>query len=223
MLSFRTVRLFRCTLLFLCLALGNIIGERTASADEDEASFHAQVQVGQSSIGDPEAAEITDTAAFLGVGARATYATSNWYAYEVHATWSQLARSARFELQDGTSVLRQLSWLRVDTGITARLGARFIPTLQATIGVQARFGGDSIRDYNEWAAQADDSYVTLDLVGTLGAGFDYRFAGPGDHWVLGGLVMAQRGLLSTGPQFEAKAVMLHVAYYFPWFPGYDYD
>jgi hypothetical protein len=222
-LAFQPMRSSRRSvpLLLMCLSLGSLAGERAASADEEEASFHAQLHVGRALLGDPETAEITDTAEFLGVGARATYATSDWYAYEIHATWNQLGRSARFEQQDGTSLIRPMRWLRVDTGITARLGAQFIPTLHAAIGVQSRFGGDSIRDYNAWAGQADDAYVTLDLIGTLGAGFDYRFTGPGDHWVVGGLVTLQRALLSTGPRYEAKAVMFHVAYYIQWVPGSD--
>jgi hypothetical protein len=60
---------------------------------------------------------------------------------------------------------------------------------------------------------ADDDPATLDRVATLGAGFDWRPPGEGDHRVLGGMVTAQRALLSTGPQFEAGAVLVHAVYY----------
>jgi hypothetical protein len=75
--------MFRCRLLMAFLALAAIsIPERVAHADEDEASFHSQLQLGQATLGDRGMSDATDTMTMLGVGARATYATNNWYAYE---------------------------------------------------------------------------------------------------------------------------------------------
>jgi hypothetical protein len=201
--------------LFLCAALGIALGARPASADEAETSFHAQLHLGLATFGDPGLPDATDTAGFVGFGARATYATNDWYAYEAHLTWGQLApRAAEFVVDEQSRFVRPLSWLRLDTGITARLGVQYIPTLHAALGVQTRFGGDAFVSYPSWSFQDEDSYVTLDLVGTLGAGFDWRPPGPGDHWVAGALAMVQRALWTTGPRYEARAVMFHVAYYF---------
>ena len=201
-------------ILLFCTVIGIVAGERVAWADRDETSFHAQLQLGQATFGDPVRDDLSDAAGFLGVGARGTYATNNWYAYEAHLTWGQLTRSAEFALSDGGTMFRKLGWLRVDTGITARLGVEYVPTLHAALGVQSRFGGEAISAYPSWTGVDDDAYMTLDLMGTVGAGFDWRPPGDGDHWVFGGLVMLQRALLSTGPRYEAMSVMLHVAYYY---------
>lgn len=209
----RTVSVFGFRALLLCAAVAITTGEQTARADADETSLHAEIQLGRATFGDPALDEATDTAGFMGVGARATYATNDWYAYEAHLNWGQLVRSAEFTQEDGGALFRRLGWLRLDTGITARLGAQYIPTLHAALGVQSRFGGAATVSYPNWTLR-DDDYVTLDLVSTLGAGFDWRRAGDGDHWVFGGLVMWQRALLTTGTSYEAASVMFHVAYYF---------
>jgi hypothetical protein len=207
-------------LLIACMVVG-WVAKKTAHADADEASLHAQVHFGLARVGDPVAGDETDTADFLGIGVRATYARSDWFAYELHATWNQLGRSALYDVPDQPLMIRRLSWARLDAGVTGRFGVEYIPTLHAAVGVQGRFGGEALIDVGPWAALADDAYATFDLVGSVGAGFDWRTPGEGDHWVLGGMVTVQRALLSTGPRFEAGAVLVHAAYYFSWFPGYD--
>ena len=42
--------------------------------------------------------------------------------------------------------------------------------------------------FQSWTYESD-GYVTFDVVGTLGLGFDWRPPGDGDHWVFGVLTM----------------------------------
>lgn len=217
LLACSTVRVawYRLPLL-ACVALSNAASIGAAHADEAEMSFHAQLQLGLAEFGDPADVEpMTDGAGFLGIGARGSYAIHDWYAFEAHLSWGQLTPGpARFTLQDGSTLVRSLSWLRLDGGITARLGVEYIPTLHAALGVQSRFGGDAFVSYPVWDIPGGDSYVTFDLMSTFGAGFDWRPPGDGDHWVVGGLAALQRALWTTGPPYDAMSMMVHVAYYF---------
>lgn len=212
----RRVTGVRVLRLLPCIAALVAAGAGAVHADENELSLHAELQLGRAAFGDPAMVqETTERAGFLGIGARATYAIHDWYAFEAHLTWGQLTPGpARFTRPDGTSFARTLSWLRLDGGITARLGVEYIPTLHAAVGAQSRFGGEAIVSYPVWDVPDDDGYVSFDLMGTLGAGFDWRPPGDGDHWVVGGLAMVQRALVSTGPSYEAMSLMVHVAYYF---------
>jgi hypothetical protein len=111
-----------------------------AHADKDEASLHAHVQFGRATMGDLYAPDRTDAAPFLGVGARATYAISNWYAFEGSLWLAELVEPARHSIETRTGKERHwdTTWVQANLGVTARLGVRFIPTLHAALGVQGR-------------------------------------------------------------------------------------
>jgi hypothetical protein len=190
---------------------------RSAHADEDELSFHTQVYYGFAAVGDEDASEATDTVDYLGVGARATYATNNWYAYELHLSFNQPARSVEFTSDENNPVFRRMSWARLDAGVTARLGVRWIPTLHASVGAQPRFMGEGRVIEMGWTRPAD-AHIGIDLVGTVGAGFDYRHPSMGDHWVVGVSVMAQHSIVSSVSTYRAVTAMMHVGYYRYWFP-----
>jgi hypothetical protein len=51
---------------------------------------------------------------------------------------------------------------------------------------------------------------TLELVGTIGTGLDYRF---GDRWITGLAVTAQRSVVAEVP-FQTIAATFHISYYF---------
>jgi hypothetical protein len=214
-LRWHIVRLSRCRVLLLGLALCITVHAGPTHADEAEMSFHAQIQIGSAKFGDPTDDALTTSAAFLGFGARGTYAIHDWYAFEAHLSWGQLMLGpAEFTLQDGAAFVRGLSWLRLDSGVTARLGVEYIPTIHAALGVQSRFGSDAFVRYPAWDVRGGDSYVAFDLMSTFGVGFDWRPPGDGDHWVVGGLAMLQRALWTSGPSYDAMSMMVHVAYYF---------
>lgn len=214
----------------IALAAGLLLAPASAAlADEDEASLHAQVALGLASVGDPRAGDATDVADFLGVSARGTYATSDYFAYELQLSWNQLSRSARFELDPARpgqaadesrgALIRRLGWARLDAGITGRFGVQYIPTVHASLGAQVRVGGDAAYSASGWNVDPQSRYLALDLVTTVGVGFDWRPPADGDPWVVGALISAQRSLVSTEAPYLAASVLVHVAYYFPWFPG----
>lgn len=193
-----------------------------AHADKDEASLHAHVQFGRARMGIREAPGQTDTAPFVGVGARATYATSNWYAYEASLWIGGLTSPACYTIDAKAgeeSWCWRTAWVHGDLGVTARLGVRFIPTLHAALGMQTRFARqgraiepatryDDPRDAPMYAVPGH--MAIMEVVGTLGAGLDYRL---GDHWVAGLAMTAQRTVIGETP-FQSLAATFHISYYF---------
>jgi hypothetical protein len=198
-----------------------LVPGHVAHADEDEASLHAHVQFGRATIGIREAAGQTDSAPFVGMGARATYATSNWYAYEASVWAGGLTSPAcytRGAVAGEESWCWRTAWVRGDLGVTVRLGVRFIPTLHAALGVQTRFARqgfaivpatryDDPRDAPKYAVPGH--MAIMEMVGTLGAGLDYRL---GDHWVAGLATTVQRTVIGEAP-FQSLAATFHFSYY----------
>lgn len=177
-------------------------------------------------MGEPVARDATDTAPFLGMGARATYAISNWYAFEASLGYGRLREKTLHtvdtEAGDVTGSWHQF-WFQADLGITARLGVRVIPTLHAAIGLQRRTWQRGHRNHgfsphcDPEPGKVDEpcwydvpEQVALELVGTLGAGLDYRL---GDAWIAGLNVAAQRAALDVA-HFHTFAVTFHLSYYF---------
>jgi Outer membrane protein beta-barrel domain len=213
------------------VALYYVASAREARADRGEASVHAEVQYGRATVGEPDAPDDTDDAPFSGVGARATYAISNWYAVEASLGYGQL-RDWTVYTVDTTqgAVMRHWyqTWIQAELGITARFGVRIIPTLHAALGAQRRTwqGGRQLTDGSSVCVEPPEMVSNLEpadpcigtpparaspeLVGTLGAGLDYRL---GDHWITGLSVTAQRAALAEAP-FHAIAVTFHFSYYF---------
>lgn len=197
-----------------------------AHADKDEASLHAHVQFGKATMGEIDAPSVTDSAPFVGVGARATYAISNWYAFEASLGYGHLQRQTVHTIDTKVGEVERswhTVWTQADLGITARLGVRFIPTLHAALGVQLRTwqGGRETRgtslgcrpknpDIPVMCSENLPDQAMLEIVGTLGAGLDYRL---GDHWVAGVAVTGQRAALAEAP-FHTIAATFHFSYYF---------
>jgi hypothetical protein len=184
-----------------------------ANADEDEVSIHVRALYGAAVLGDAMAYERAIPVDFVGVGIQATYATSNWYAYEAQLSYA-LSEAGNYHIDADTSLLRAQEWVRLDVGIAARLGDLLTPTAQAAIGVQQRMAGEGRWLDEGWISPAGEARH-VELVGTLGVGLDYRITG---HWLAGAGVTAQRSL-SSGPRYRAIAGLLHLAYYWYWFPG----
>jgi hypothetical protein len=202
-----------------------VIG-RAAHADRGEASVHVQVHYGRATMGEPDAPDDTDTATFVGTGVQATYAIGNWYAFEASLGYGRLTKQTLYTVDTSQGEVDRSwhqTWAQADLGITARLGVRFIPTLHAALGVQRRTwqsgrhteGASSDCPSRRPAPPKSCSFTlpdqaALELVGTLGAGLDYRL---GDHWIAGLAVTAQRAALAEAP-FHAIAATFHVSYYF---------
>jgi hypothetical protein len=200
------------------LAVLSLMLGQEAHADKDEASLHAHVQFGRARMGIPEAPRQTDSAPFAGVGARATYATSNWYAYEASVWLGGLTSPVQYTVDTaaGAQIWQlRMAWAGADLGVSARLGVRFIPTLHAALGMQTRLAwtGHAIKPMIGDKPPADmlnETSPTFEIVGTLGAGLDYRI---GDHWIAGMSVTARRALAGES-LFQAIAATFHLSYYF---------
>lgn len=201
----------------LAIAVMISLAASTANADEDEVSVNVQAFYGKALLGDETAGDLTDEVGFLGIGGRMTYATSDWFAYEAHLSYNA-ADTATYEIDPETVVFRSPSWIRLDTGITARLGTLWTPTIMATVGLQMRPSGEG-RQFLDgvWTGAVENDW-SIDLVGTLGVGLDYRING---NLVVGANIMAQRAL-SIGSHWETTAGMIHVGYYWFWFPGSEF-
>lgn len=189
----------------------------TARADRDEASFHPQVSYGRVTLGDTEAGSLTDMGSYRGIGGRFTYATSDWYAYETQFSLGSTG-TLRYDLDADSVLFRSPQWGRLDIGMSARLGALWIPTVQGAIGMQVRSSGDGYLNEVDCIKTADPRW-NVEIIGTLGLGLDYRFAA---HWILGGNVTLQRDVLA-GPGFDAIGGTFHIAYYWYWFPSWNDD
>lgn len=202
-----------------------LVPGHVAHADKDEASLHAHVQFGRATMGDLYAPDRTDAAPFLGVGARATYAISNWYAFEGSLWLAELARPVRYSIETRTGKERHwdTTWAQANLGVTARLGVRIIPTLHGALGLQRRiWQGQEYERVSGFCPPDEDEAVikpcslelndqtTMELLGTLGAGLDLRL---GDHWITGLAVTAQRSVVSDVP-FQTIAAIFHFSYYF---------
>ena len=197
-----------------------------AHADRDEASLHAHVQFGRATVGEIDAPAATDSAPFVGVGARATYAISNWYAFEASLGYGQLRDWTLHTVDtEQGAVMRNWyqTWMQANLGITGRFGVRIVPTLHAALGVQHRVWQRGRQNEepsrhcmprNPLMPETCDynpvDRAKLELVGTLGAGLDYRF---GDRWLAGMAVTTQRAALVEAG-FSAVAVTFHFSYYF---------
>lgn len=205
-----------------CLAPGGV-----ACADRGEASIHAQVQYGRATVGEPDAPDDTDAAPFAGAGVRATYAVSNWYALEASLGYGRLGGKTVHTVDTEAGDVQRSwhqTWLYADLGITARFGVRIIPTLHAAIGMQRRTwregrqvmgpSWDCPPEPPEFPAESCShrrpDHEALELVGTLGAGLDYRL---GDHWIAGLAATAQHAAQTEAP-FHTIAVTFHFSYYF---------
>lgn len=204
----------------LCFAFG-----RVAHADRGEASLDARVQGGRATLGELETTKASDTAPFLGVGARATYAISNWHAFEASLNYGRLINSAQYSLEPRIGLERRWSmdWTQANLGIAARFGVRVIPTFNLGLGVQYRaWKGQEIKRDALYCPPKEagdppmpcmtdlDRLRTMELVGTLGAGLDYRL---GDHWIAGLAVFAQRAVVAEAP-FQTIVATFHISYYF---------
>jgi hypothetical protein len=189
-----------------------------AHADKDEASLHAHVQFGSAKMGIREAPGQTDSAPFVGVGARATYATSNWYAYEASVWAGHLTDPVWYTMDTNRGKELwgwHMDWARVELSITARFGVRIIPTLHAALGMQTRLAWKGrvaeLTFIDEPYQRARPGWrLAIEPVGSLGAGLDYRL---GDHWIMGVAVNVQRSVLAEAT-FQAIAPTFHVSYYF---------
>lgn len=210
----------RTSMIWILLASFWLAPQREARADEGEVSLHGHAQFGKARVGLREAPGQTASGSFVGTGARITYATSHWYAYEAAVLLAQLDERMRYTvdaLGSSETWRWRMGWVRADVGVTGRFGARVIPTLHVALGVQTRVLWQgyakptiSIHAKPREKGRALPDHVALELIGTVGAGLDYRLD---DHWIAGLAVTGQHALLAEAP-FQSIAATFQISYYF---------
>ena len=205
-----------CKRIFFIIAmLGGLCTEASdLHADRDEASLHAEIPYGQAAVSDRDMGERVFGEFVTGVGMRATYATSDWYAYEFHLGYERPVGRA-FERKIGSDMLwRGLSWVRADFGVTARLGVEWIPVIHAAIGIQARMGKTWMRQ-DGWTGPRGIQ-VTPEPIGIVGVGLDYRW---NERWITGVRVTAQHAVSLQDELYRSVTGFLSISYY--WYPLQD--
>lgn len=192
-----------------------------ASADSDEASAHGQVIGGVVRATEGGAVGV---GSILGVGGRFTLARSDLWAFEVQGMG--LRAAPRFDgmtiVTGGTPITGTLdrTYLggRLELGAHLRFGARWIPTLHAAIGVQARWAGEtSLRDSSGMALTGVGATSSTDITAALSVGVDRRL---GRSLVVGVSLGGVHAfpIAGDGGGFDALELTAHVAGY--WYPGW---
>jgi hypothetical protein len=147
-----------------------------AGADRYEASLGLSAHGGAARIGEPGT-----TAAWaggLGLGARASYATDNTWAYDLQlagfvsqpVTYPEVEREILGEVERGAATRRTIA-AALTGGVELRLGPRLIPTVRLGLGPQVRHRTAS--DLGGIAG-AIPGATTFDLAVSVGMGFDLR-------------------------------------------------
>lgn len=192
-----------------------------ASADADETSAHGQVIAGVVRTTEGDAVGVGP---ILGVGARWTLARSDAWAFEVQGMGMRAA--PRFDemtiVTGGAPITGTLDRTyfggRLELGAHLRFGARWIPTVHAALGAQARWAGEtSLRDSSGMALTGVGATSSTDLTAALSIGVDRRL---GRSLVVGVALGGVHAfpIAGDGGGFDELAMTAHVAWY--WYPGW---
>jgi hypothetical protein len=191
------------------------IGSGSARADAEEVSLHLEAAGGLALVGDRMAPEQAASAALGGLGLRGTYATHDWFAFDLAAAYLQTGTVEYRMVESGSGsagLLREFRLLQVEGGASLRLGVRVIPILGLALGYQHRTArhGRLVRD-NIGLDSVEDA-VHHDVLATARAGLDWRL---NRHWIVGAAGRATQAI-NAGPEFGAIELLLHASYY--WYP-----
>lgn len=196
-----------------------------ARADRREASLHAQLIGGVGITTDRASAE-SGSAPLGGVSGRASYATSNWFQYDLAMSFLATGGAAfssgtfmpagRPPVSGPFTVPTQLT--RLDGGVTLRMGVAWIPTLRVALGAQARRRGAPTVTTGGLEVTGEDqtgrgSELGLDLVGLGAVGLDHRLS---RRLIVGGALGLSLALPLDGESFRTFEATVHASYY--WYP-----
>lgn len=201
-------------------AVAVLAAPRPAAADAYEASIHLEAMAGVARLSDPLAPDQTAVAPVGGAGARFTWATRDWLAWEVEAYGlaSGKVNARGVMAADGRShdFARGATAVGADAGATLRLGVRFIPTVSVAIGPQLRLYPSAPFTAGGAGGPAvgrTTGVTTFDVAARASLGFDYRL---GAHWVVGVRASARRALGIGDGAWTAFEGTAFLSYY--WYP-----
>ena len=199
------------------IAVLQVLQSASAAADADETSVHGQVLAGLVRTEDHGA---TGTGPMGGASGRVTVARSDRWAFELtiagfqarlrHAGAGQVIHGVPL---DGVLERTQLAG-RLELGVQARFGVRWIPTIHIGAGLQVRhLGATTLRTNGGMSLASIPADTAFDLTATVGVGLDRRL---GRSFVLG-LNVAAVYAQPLGGEVHAMAgaeATLHLACYF---------
>jgi hypothetical protein len=192
-----------------------VLWGRAARADDEELSFHLEAGPAALRVGDSQGTGAADVAPGARLSLRGTWGLTDTWAFEVGVGGIASGRVsfAGPMLTNGPSTYRERpASLRVTTGLTARLGVQWIPTVSIFGGYQLRFAtGREQLNRDGIVVEQFGMEGTSDLVIGLGVGLDYRF---GARWVGGVSLQVVHAFSLDGEAFDAIEVPVWLAYYF---------
>lgn len=194
-----------------------------AHADRREASVHTHAVGGAVTMADDASTAGDGSGALAGLAVRASYATRNDWQYDTQLTLGYGRASfdaGQFLLGGGTpmtvpfTVSSQL--VRLDAGVTLRLGVRWIPTVRLAVGAQAVRRGSPVATSGGFEFSGDDTApasLSANLIGAATVGLDYRM---NRRTIVGVAVGATASIPGVGDTWREATLTVHAARY--WYP-----
>ena len=188
-----------------------------AVADDAEGAFHLELSPRLARTEDAREREDFATMPGLALGLRGSYGLTDHLAAEVTVGGVFGFGTTLPDQRTDTGVLADLRQNEhaafATTGLTARLGVRFVPTLTLQVGYQHRVLPDA--DFIDPATGFDlrmpvTAHARDDLIVVAGVGLDYRID---KHWIIGVQVRASYALPVGDGDYRAIELPIHIAYY----------
>jgi hypothetical protein len=204
----------------LALVVAGVVVLRASAAfgDDEEASVHVELGGAAVRTGDTHGTGGTDTVPGVRLSLRGTWGLTDTWAFEVSVggiVGGVASYPGPMLLPGSPSTYRERpAALRVTTGLTARLGVQWIPTVSMFGGYQLRFAtGREQLNRDGAVVEPFGMEGTSDLVVGLGVGLDHRF---GARWVGGVSIQVVHAFSLDGEAFDAIEVPVWLGYY--WYP-----
>ena len=202
------------------LVLGWLGVAGVARADSEEVTLH--VEAGPAMVrGEAPVFSSDVTTRPGGAGSvRLTYGLTDLFAAEV-SLGGAAAEALEYSMQDGgdlgvgTSHF-DLRALRVTAGMTARFGARWIPTATVAAGYQHRLlTGGMLIDDERVLVDYLPTESSSDLLVMAGVGLEYRID---RHFIVGLSAQLVHAFALGGKAFDGVEIPMRVSY--SWYPGW---
>jgi hypothetical protein len=192
-----------------------------AYADAEEATLNVEGGVAVFRGETPVFSSDTTTRPGGAGGVRLTYGLTDLLAAEV-GVGTAIGAAFEYRDQDGGEMLGRgtshydLRAVRATAGVTARFGARWIPTANLALGYQHRsLTGGAFIDENRVLIDEIPGDSSSDLLVCAGVGLEYRID---RRFLVGVSAQLVHAFALGGPAFDAVEVPVRVSY--AWYPGW---
>src|SRR5687767_14274185 len=203
------------------LILGWLAVARVAWADAEEVSLHLEAGPTILRGEAPRFSSDTSTRPGGAGSVRLTYGLTDLLAAEV-ALGTAIAEAFEYANQDGGEGLGMgtshfdLRAVRATVGVSARFGARWIPTATVAAGYQQRFlTGGAFIDGERVLVDYLSTETASDLLVMASVGLEYRID---RHFMVGLSAQVVHAFALGGPAYDGVEIPLRVSY--SWYPGW---